>query len=134
MNGWNHRNSNAVDVHYFLSQPVIFGEGWNHLIKLFQVKYLLNVLLLWNLAVIMFSKSLFYLYQRKRTMNVTFTLDFFAFINSGCAFFLGKSYVMVDNQSACWCSKFQTQNSLWRAGKDLFRTQPNINNEVFLQK
>ena len=61
--------------------------------------YSSNALNFWNLAVIMSSKFPSYLYQRKRNMNVTFTQEFFAFVNSDWTLFLERSYIFFDNQS-----------------------------------
>ena len=92
------------------------------------------ILIFWNLAEIMFSKFPFYLYQRKRKMNVTFAREFFTFRNSSWALFLERSYFTADNQSACCYSWFQKQHPLWRVGRGVFRTQSSTYDGAFLQK
>ena len=101
----------------------------NHFIELLLTEYLPNVFISWTFAVIILSKFPSCFYQRKRKMNVTFTLELFAFTNSDWHLLMEKSYLIVDNQSACCYSyfqNFQLLHPLWRAGIGLFRTQSNM--------
>ena len=78
---------------------MVFSGNWNHFIHLFYAEYLLNTIISWNLAVIMFSKFSSYLCQRKRKINVNFSLESFAFTISGWVLFLEWSCPIIDSES-----------------------------------
>ena len=86
----------------------------------------------------------FYIYQRKRKMNVTFEEVFFAFANSSWALFLERSYFIVDIQFACCYSKDQNcliwvilgwylkKETIWN-NLDFFKTRSVVQNQKFFK-
>ena len=63
--------------------------------RILLAEYLTNTLISWNLAIIMFCKFPFYLYQRKKKMNVNFTREFFDL--STINFFKSQSFKQKKN-------------------------------------
>ena len=92
-------------MHITFYNSLWFFGGWNHLIELFQVEYLINVLISWNLAVIKLSKFPSYLYQRKRKW-MWLSQRVFCFYKFWLSFILRKD--------------------LWTEGRGVCRTQSNI--------